>query len=208
MGNPPATTIFEIGHNLRKLREGNMSMNTLLTDQENSTPMPTQTVSSRPLEPVYVDVRTPREFETVHITGSINFPLPDISSRFEELKQLVQNRPIILLCRTQNRVMQAYDFLTGQGITDCTILAGGITEWIKEGKPVTRGKQRLSLEGQVRAIAGGLILLGVGLSMSVHWGFLLLPTLVGLGLLHAGLTDSCLMGMLLSRLPYNRARTS
>lgn len=183
-------------------------MNTLLTDQKTSTPMPPQTVSPRPFEPVYVDVRTPHEFETVHITGSINFPLPDISSRFEELKQLAQDRPIVLLCRTQNRVKQAYDFLTGQGITNCTILPGGITEWIKEGKPVIRGQQRLSLEGQVRAIAGGLILLGVGLSMTVHWGFLLLPTLVGLGLLHAGLTDSCLMGMLLSRLPYNRARTS
>ncbi len=183
-------------------------MSTLLTDQETLTPLPPRTVAPGPKAPVYIDIRTPQEFETVHIPGSHNFPLPALSSRLEELKQLAQDRPIILLCRTQNRVRQAYDFLSGQGITDCTILSGGITEWIREGKPVTRGKQRLSLEGQVRAIAGGLILLGVGLSMTVHWGFLLLPTLVGLGLLHAGLTDSCLMGMLLSRLPYNRTGTS
>ncbi len=183
-------------------------MNTLLTDPDTSTSGPMQTVPPGKTEPLYVDVRTPHEFETVHIAGSKNFPLPDLSSRFDELKQVSQHRPIILLCRTQNRVKQAYDFLTSHGVTDCTILPGGITDWIKEGKPVIRGKQRLSLEGQVRAIAGGLILLGVGLSLTVHWGFLLLPTLVGLGLLHAGLTDSCLMGMLLSRLPYNRTKTS
>lgn len=183
-------------------------MNTLLTGPDTSTSEPTQTVSPIKQEPLYIDVRTPQEFETAHIPGSKNFPLPDLLSRLDELKRLSQNRPMMLICRTQNRVKQAYDVLTSHGITECTILPGGITEWIKEGKPVIRGQHRLSLEGQVRAIAGGLVLLGVGFSVTVHWGFLLLPTLVGLGLLHAGLTDSCLMGMLLSKLSYNRTGIS
>ena len=42
----------------------------------------------------------------------------------------------------------------------------------------------------------------------VHSGFLLIPAIVGIGLLHAGLTDSCLMGMLLSKLPINRIKHS
>ncbi|MEO8327483.1 MAG: rhodanese-like domain-containing protein, partial [Nitrospirota bacterium] len=124
----------------------------------------------------------------------------------DELKTLSREHRIMLLCRTQNRVRIAYEYLTNHGLTNCGILEGGITAWVNQNKPVVRGQHRMSLEGQVRAIAGGLILVGIGLGLTVHSGFLLLPTVVGVGLLHAGLTDSCLMGMLLSNLPYNRIR--
>ena len=153
---------------------------------------------------LYIDVRTPQEFEGVHISGARNIPLPDLHKYVDELRALSQERPIKLVCRTQNRVKIAYEYLTNNGLTNCEILEGGITAWVDQGKPVVKGQQRISLEGQVRAIAGGLILLGVGLGFTVHSGFFLLPAIVGAGLLHAGLTDSCLMGMLLSRLPMNR----
>ena len=157
---------------------------------------------------LYIDVRTPQEFEGVHISGARNIPLPDLHTYVDELKTLSQERPIMLVCRTQNRVKIAYEYLTNNGLTNCEILEGGITAWVDQGKPVVKGQQRISLEGQVRAIAGGLILLGVGLGFTVHSGFFLLPAIVGAGLLHAGLTDSCLMGMLLSKLPLNRIGNS
>jgi len=153
---------------------------------------------------LYIDVRTPQEFEGVHISGARNIPLPDLHTYVDELKTLSQERPIMLVCRTQNRVKIAYEYLTNNGLTNCEILEGGITTWVDQGKPVVKGQQRISLEGQVRAIAGGLILIGIALGFTVHSGFFLLPAIVGAGLLHAGLTDSCLMGMLLSRLPMNR----
>jgi len=153
---------------------------------------------------VYIDVRTPQEFESVHIVGARNIPLPDLHNYVDELKSLSQELPIRLVCRTQNRAKIAYEYLTNNGLTNCEILDGGITAWVAQGKPVVQGKQGISLEGQVRAIAGGLILLGVVLGFLLHSGFFLLPALVGAGLLHAGLTDSCLMGMLLSKLPMNR----
>jgi len=159
-------------------------------------------------DPVYIDVRTPQEFESVHIAGARNIPLPDIHKYVDELKTLSQERPIMLVCRTQNRVKIAYEYLNNNGLTNCEILDGGITAWVDQGKPVIKGQQRISLEGQVRAIAGGLILLGVALGFTVHSGFFVIPAIVGAGLLHAGLTDSCLMGMLLSKLPMNRIQNS
>ena len=159
-------------------------------------------------DPVYIDVRTPQEFENVHIAGSRNIPLPDLHTYVDELKTLSQERSLMLVCRTQNRVKIAYEYLTNNGLTNCEILDGGITKWVDQGKPVIKGQQRISLEGQVRAIAGGLILIGVALGFTVHSGFFVLPAIVGAGLLHAGLTDSCLMGMVLSKLPMNRIRNS
>ena len=185
-------------------------MRTVLLDQEQKSGKTNgkQELSNPRKDFLYIDVRTPQEFEGVHISGARNIPLPDLHTYVDELKTLSHQRPIILVCRTQNRVKIAYEYLTNNGLTNCEILEGGITTWVDQGKPVVRGQQRISLEGQVRAIAGGLILIGLALGFTVHSGFFLLPAIVGAGLLHAGLTDSCLMGMLLSRLPMNRLEGS
>ena len=149
-------------------------------------------------------MRTPHEFAEVHIPEARNIPLSDLHLFVEELKGLSQERPIILMCRTHNRVKIAYEYLAKNGIGNCRILEGGITDWVNSGKPVIRGRKGISLEGQVRAMAGSLIVLGVGLGLSVTAWFFLIPVFVGIGLIHAGLTDSCLMAMLLSKLPMNR----
>ncbi len=185
-------------------------MTTTLLDQEQipETSEANNIPLSQDLDPLYVDVRTPQEFENVHIAGARNIPLPDLHAYIDELKTLAQQRPIKLVCRTQNRVKIAYDYLTNNGVTQCEILEGGITAWVNQGKPVIKGQQGISLEGQVRAIAGGLIMLGVALGFTVHEGFYLLPAIIGAGLVHAGVTDSCLMGMFLSKLPMNRIKHS
>jgi len=181
-------------------------MSTTLLDQQHTVEKTPGDTGFEPTsnDPVYIDVRTPQEFETVHIAGARNIPLPDLHHYVDELKTLSQERPIFLVCRTQNRAKIAYEYLTNNGLTNCEILDGGITAWVDQGKTVIKGQQRISLEGQVRAIAGGMILIGVALGFTVHSGFFVLPAIVGAGLLHAGLTDSCLMGMLLSKLPMNR----
>ncbi len=185
-------------------------MNALVLDQKAKSGTGKENQVSPPSlkDPLYIDVRTPQEFEGMHISGARNIPLPDLHTYVDELKTLSREHPIMLLCRTQNRVKIAYEYLTNHGLTNCGVLEGGITAWIEQGKPVVRGQHRISLEGQVRAIAGGLILVGVALGFTVHGGFFFLPAMVGAGLLHAGLTDSCLMGMLLSKLPMNRIEKS
>jgi hypothetical protein len=84
------------------------------------------------------------------------------------------------------------------------VLDGGLSAWTALGKPVSRGATRLSLERQVRIAAGGLAATGAALALVVSPVFALLPLMMGSGLVFAGVTNTCGMAMLLSRLPYNR----
>jgi hypothetical protein len=56
----------------------------------------------------------------------------------------------------------------------------------------------------VRIAAGALVVLGVALGWRVHPAFLGLSALVGAGLVFAGVTDTCGMGLMLARMPWNR----
>lgn len=149
-----------------------------------------------------IDVRTPAEFGEVHVPGAINIPLADIPRYLSELKMKSEEKPMVLMCRTQNRVKLVYDQL--QQPKHCHLLEGGITAWKAAGHPVVQGQRAISLEGQVRMVAGALIVFGVILGVAVNPWFLVIPAGVGAGLFHAGYTDSCLMGTILAKLPFNR----
>jgi len=151
-----------------------------------------------------IDVRTPAEFGEVHVPGAMNVPLPDVGRHVDELKSQGEQRPIVLMCRTQNRIKLAYDQLTQAGVGNCHLLEGGIHQWKASGHPIVEGQRAISLEGQVRMVAGALIVLGVLLGVAVNSWFLVIPAGVGAGLFHAGYTDSCLMGTILAKLPFNR----
>ena len=62
----------------------------------------------------------------------------------------------------------------------------------------------MSLERQVRVVAGSLVALGSLAALVVSPLAVLLPLLIGSGLVFSGLSDTCGMGMLLAKLPYNR----
>jgi hypothetical protein len=69
---------------------------------------------------------------------------------------------------------------------------------------VLRGAARVSLERQVRILAGALAATGGVLALLVHPLFGLLAAMIGSGLVFAGITDTCGMAMVLAQLPYNR----
>jgi len=77
--------------------------------------------------------------------------------------------------------------------------------WLAVGLPVNRGHERISLERQVRIAAGLLSATGAFLALLISPWFAAIPAFVGSGLVFSGVTDTCTMGMLLARLPYNRA---
>jgi rhodanese-related sulfurtransferase len=81
---------------------------------------------------------------------------------------------------------------------------GGTLAWEAAGLPVVRGQKVISLERQVRIVAGFLVLVGALLAMTVHPYFAGLSAFVGAGLMFAGITDTCGMGMLLARMPWNQ----
>ncbi len=149
-----------------------------------------------------LDVRSVLEFSQAHIKDSINVPIDMLPAKFNDLSKSGQS--YIVLCRTGNRSPMAADMLIQSGIHGVKVMEGGMTRWQKEGLPVIKGEGGVSLERQVRLIAGSLVLLGILLSWFTHWTFIFIPVFVSCGLIFAGLTDNCLMGMLLMNLPYNK----
>ena len=153
---------------------------------------------------IIVDVRTPGEFEEVHIPDSTNVPLADLERMLPGLEMNAKDQQFVLVCRTQNRVKVAFNHLVQAGLTNCQMLEGGITGWIADGHPVIRGRKAISLERQVRMVVGVLVVVGAAMGAFLSPWFFIVPAAVGAGLFHAGLTDSCFMGMLLAQLPFNR----
>ncbi len=149
-----------------------------------------------------LDVRSALEFSQVHIEDSINIPIDTLSAKINDLIRSKQH--YIVLCLTGNRSSMAADMLTQSGIHGVKVIQGGITRWQKERLPVVKGKGGMSLERQVRIIAGSLVMLGILLSWFAHWAFILISVFISCGLVYAGISDNCLMGILLMKLPYNK----
>ena len=63
----------------------------------------------------------------------------------------------------------------------------------------------MSLERQVRIAAGGLVVIGAVLGHFCNPNFYGISAFVGAGLVFAGVTDTCAMGMLIAKMPWNRA---
>jgi rhodanese-related sulfurtransferase len=155
--------------------------------------------------PRVLDVRTPGEFEVAHIAGAYNVPLDLLREHRDEIvKHLDQD--IVLVCRSGQRAAQAEETLSKAGLDNVHILEGGITAWEAKGFAVIRGAQRWDLERQVRLVAGSIVLSSILGSIAVpklNW----VAAAIGGGLTVASLTNTCAMGMALSKLPYNRSAT-
>ena len=149
-----------------------------------------------------IDVRSPLEYSEVHIKDSINIPMDMVALKLAELSDA--HGAYIVLCRTGNRSVMAADMLLQSGIKDVKVLDGGTIRWQKERLPVEKGVGGISIERQVRIAAGTVVLTGLALGFLVHPVFFAVSAFVGCGLIYAGLTDNCMMGMLLMKLPYNQ----
>ncbi len=147
-----------------------------------------------------IDVRTPAEYEEVHIEGSVLMPL----DRLEPEAWRDQPGASVLVCGSGKRAGQARARLVAAGCEDIAVLEGGVMAWERAGLPVKRGRATLSLERQVRIAAGSLVLAGAALGTWVHPGFYGLSAFVGAGLVFAGVTDWCGLAMLIARMPWNR----
>lgn len=150
---------------------------------------------------VLIDVRTAGEYHGLHAENAINLPLDTISE--EQVRKLANDHPrILVLCQSGNRAKLACDKLPND--LPLFIVEGGTTAWVEAGLPVVKGKGVISIERQVRIAAGLLVVLGVALGYWVHPGFLGLSAFVGLGLTFAGITNTCGMGLMLAKMPWNR----
>lgn len=152
---------------------------------------------------VFIDVRTPAEYETAHIAGSINLPLN--SNQLENFinQQKGKEDIVYVTCQKGGRAKTACLELEKLNIPFMS-LEGGVDNWINAKLPIVEGKKTISLERQVRIAAGLLVLIGVFLHYSGFTNAILLSAFVGAGLIFAGVTDTCGMANILYYMPWNK----
>jgi rhodanese-related sulfurtransferase len=152
-----------------------------------------------------VDVRTPVEFRDVHVEFARNIPLDQLDpAAVMRSRTAAQEEPLYVICQAGGRGRQACEQFAKAAFSNVVNVDGGTSACVAAGLPVVRGKKAISLERQVRIAAGSLVLLGVALGTLVHPYLLGLSGFVGAGLVFSGVTDTCGMGMLLSRMPWNQ----
>lgn len=153
-----------------------------------------------------LDVRSGGEFDAVHIAGSYNVPLDTLAEHRADLA-LVEH-PVVLVCASGARAGSAKATLSGAGKQRLHLLEGGLDAWIASGGDVVRvASSTWAMDRQVRLVAGSISLLGI-------LGSLLVPRLkwlaggVAAGLTFSAISNTCAMGTVLGKLPYNRGSGS
>jgi len=152
-----------------------------------------------------IDVRTPVEYREVHVEIARNVPLDQLDvAALMQARSGTANEPLYVICRSGGRGLQACERFLKAGFSNVVNVEGGTMACVEAGLPVVRGKKGFSLERQVRIAAGSLVLLGAVLGWFVHSAFIGLSAFVGAGLIFSGITDTCGMGMILARMPWNQ----
>ena len=149
-----------------------------------------------------VDVRNPDEYNAQYITRSKNIPLDTIENNQNDT--ISRDKPVYIICRSGRRSQRACDVLQARGFDNLINVEGGMQECIKLKGPVVQVSKTLPLMRQVQISAGLLIVLGMALAQWVHPAGLFMSLFVGLGLIFAGVTGYCGMGILLEKMPWNK----
>lgn len=146
-----------------------------------------------------IDVREYPEYVGGHATGAVLVPL---SSFDKEMTRVAKDKPVVVLCQAGVRAAKAAAILDKAGYGDVTVVEGGTKAWQAAGLPMQKEARNVwSLERQVRLAAGALVLAGLFLPGNFPW----LSAFVGAGLMFASITNTCAMGMLIAKMPWNRA---
>jgi rhodanese-related sulfurtransferase len=153
-----------------------------------------------------LDVRTPAEHAEIHVAGVHLIPLDRLDpAQLAGVNGFARDQPLYVFCRWGSRAKQAAEKLERDGFTQCHVVDGGTMGWRDAGLPVERGEiSVISLGRQVRIAAGLLVLTSVLLAQLVNPAFIWLSGFVGAGLVFAGVTDWCGMGLLIARMPWNQ----
>jgi molybdopterin/thiamine biosynthesis adenylyltransferase/rhodanese-related sulfurtransferase len=128
-------------------------------------------------EPVVVDVREQDEWDEGHIPGAVHVPRGHLESRIERLAPDT-SRPVVVYCSAGNRSAFAAKTLADLGYDDVVSLAGGFTDWKRNGFPVqlqagldaprrARYSRHLLIpevgeEGQLKLLDSKVLLIGAG----------------------------------------------
>ncbi len=152
-----------------------------------------------------LDVRSPAEFDSVHIPGAYNVPLDTLGEHAEDIQRHVEEL-VVLVCRSGMRASQAEQRLAAAGMGNVRVLEGGMMAWERAGGQVNRGQARWDIERQVRLVAGSIVASSVLTSLKYPKARFVAGA-VGAGLTFAAVSNTCAMGAMLAKLPYNRSNS-
>ncbi|MBA2475534.1 MAG: molybdopterin-synthase adenylyltransferase MoeB [Actinobacteria bacterium] len=127
--------------------------------------------------PLFLDVREQDEWQEGHLPGALHIPRGFLESRVEAAVP-ERDRPIVVYCAAGARSAFAAKTLVELGYSDVASLAGGYTEWKRNGLPtqISRfldpGKRarysrhllipEVGEEGQLRLLDSRILLIGAG----------------------------------------------
>lgn len=152
---------------------------------------------------ILIDVRETSEYQEESIEGALSVPLSTLDPK--SLLNLCGNREIIFHCKSGKRSMKAAQKLADLNKSGVYTLVGGIEDWKRCKLPTKKSsKEIMSMFRQVQIVAGSLALIGVVLGFVISSQFFFLSGFIGAGLLFAGVTNTCGMAVLLSKMPWNK----
>lgn len=157
-----------------------------------------------------IDVRTPLEFGEVHVESARNVPLDKLDPHaVMEDRNGAADQPLYCICKSGTRGGKAQQKFHDAGFTNVINVEGGTEAWVAADLPVVRGQKVMSLERQVRIAAGFIVFAGAVAAIATgNVYFAGIPAFIGAGLMFAGITDSCMMGMLIAKMPWNQTGKS
>lgn len=157
---------------------------------------------SLPGQSVLVDVRSGSEFSSLHAQPAVHIPLEAVSNA--ETVERLKGKKVLCICQSGMRGKKAVEALRNLGLDDVANVEGGTAAWNAANLPVVKGQGSISIERQVRIVAGSLVVLSTLGGLYLFPAMFGLTLFVGLGLVFAGVTDTCAMAILLARCPWNR----
>ena len=154
-------------------------------------------------EVVVLDVRSAAEFETLHIKGSYNVPLPLLAEHTDELAAKLDTK-VVLVCQSGVRASEAKKNLAGVGFNDAHVLVGGVPAYSLAGGDTVEGSKTWDLERQVRMAAGSLVIAGLAGGKFLSPRLRTVAGFIGAGLTFSAATNTCAMGKALAAMPWNK----
>lgn len=151
-----------------------------------------------------IDVRTPIEYRAMHVECARNQPLDRLDPKaIQASRNGSANEPLYVV-----RSKQACEKFVASGVVNVINVEGGTLACVAAGLPVVRGKKVIPLNCQVQIVVGTLVVVGSVLAVWGHPYWAALPGVMGAGLVFSGLTDSCAMGAILAKMPWNQVSKS
>jgi rhodanese-related sulfurtransferase len=149
-----------------------------------------------------VDIREPDEFAREHIPGARSLPLSTLETARLDVEP---NGAVVFHCKSGMRTNANCARLTAHVDGEAFVLTGGLDAWKQAQLPVSTDRRApLELNRQVQITVGALLLAGVAAAELLSPVFVIVPAILGAGLLMAGVTGWCGMAHLLAAMPWNR----